>query len=99
MVFVSIRIFINEIEFDVSKVVNERESNILQNKLVIPKALNSGEKLKYIRKFVTTLVSLYSVKRAYLSTDDSIELGIIDLLKIEALIEESLSSCGVDIWR
>lgn len=99
MVFVSIRIFINEIEFDVSKVVNERESNILQNKLVIPRALNSGEKLKYIRKFVTTLVSLYSVKRAYLSTDDSIELGIIELLKIEGLIEESLSSCGVDIWR
>lgn len=99
MIFVSIRIFVNEIQFDINKMVDESETTIFQNKLVIPKALNTGEKLKYIRKFITTLVNLYSVKRAYVSTDDSIEFGIIELLKIEGLIEESLSSCGVDTWR
>lgn len=99
MIFVTIRIFINEIVFTINKLENESETTIFENKLVIPKALNTGEKLKYIRKFIITLVNLYSVKKAYVSSDDYSEIGIIELLKIEGLIEESLSSCGVDVWK
>ena len=99
MIYMEIKIFISEIIFTIKRIENDNEIILFQNKLVIPKALDIGEKLRYIRKFMITTVNLYSVKKAHLSTDDSLELGIIELLKIEGTIEELLSSCGVDTWR
>lgn len=99
MFFINIRIFINQILFTIGKFEKETEIIMIENKLVIPKAFNIGDKLKYIRKYITTLVDLYCIKQAYLNTDEYSEIEIIELLKIEGLIEESLANCGVNICK
>ena len=99
MIFINIRIFINEILFTISKFEKETEIIMAENKLVIPKSFNIGDKLKYIRKYITTLVNLYCIKQASLNTDEYSEIEIIELLKIEGIIEESLSNCGVNICK
>ena len=95
MIFINIRIFINEILFTISKFERETEIIMAENKLVIPKSFNIGDKLKYI----TMLVNLYCIKQASLNTDEYSEIEIIELLKIEGIIEESLSNCGVNICK
>ena len=99
MFFINIRIFINQILFTISKFEQETEIIIIENKLVIPKSFNIGDKLKYIRKYITTLVDLYCIKQAYLNTDGYSKIEIIEILKIEGLIEESLANCGVNICK
>lgn len=99
MLFINIRIFINEILFTISRFEKETEITMIENKLIIPKSFNIGNKLKYIRKYITTLINLYCIEQAYLNTDEYSDVEIIELLKIEGLIEECLSNCGVNICK
>lgn len=99
MIFISINIYLKEIAFTIYKMENDIKKNITENKIVIPLALDTGERLKYIRKLITTITKLYSVSYAYIKTNEYLENGIIEILKMEGLVEESLSSCGVKICK
>ncbi|MGL5346512.1 MAG: hypothetical protein ACRDA3_04120 [Peptostreptococcaceae bacterium] len=99
MIFISINIYLKEIEFTIYKMENDIKKNIEENKIVIPLALEIGERLNYIRKLIITIVNLYSVSFAHITTNEYLDNGIIDILKIEGLLEESLSSCGVKICK
>lgn len=53
-----------------------------------------GDKLEYIRKFMSMIINRNKVKKAYLNINDKLEVYTI---KIEGIIEEVLSSYGVEI--
>jgi len=99
MGFMNINIFINRIEFGIYKVVNENKNKILEDKIIVPKSFAIGERLSYIRKMINLLIKEYRVKKACMYVDDNLGIEIIESVKIEGIVEELFSSCGVELCK
>lgn len=94
MNFISIDIYRNIIKLEVFSIYNYRKNSILQNELIIPVSFSMGDKLEYIRKFISVIINQKKVKKAYLNIKDKLE---VDTIKIEGSLEEMLASYGVEI--
>ncbi|CED93288.1 hypothetical protein [Romboutsia ilealis] len=94
MNLISINIYIDRIQFEVFSIDNGKRNNVLQNEIKIPISFSMGDKLEYIRKFMSMIINRNKVKKAYLNINDKLEVYTI---KIEGIIEEVLSSYGVEI--
>jgi len=94
MNLISINIYSDIIRFEVFSIYNDNKNNILQNELRIPISFSMGDKLEYIRKFISIIISQKNIKKAYLNIKDKLEVNII---KFEGALEEVLSSYGVEI--
>lgn len=94
MNLISINIYIDRIQFEVFSIDNGKRNNVLQNEIKIPISFSMGDKLEYIRKFMSIIINRNKVKKAYLNINDKLEVYTI---KIEGIIEEVLSSYGVEI--
>lgn len=94
MNFISIDIYRNIIQLEVFSIYNDRKNSILQNELIIPVSFSMGDKLQYIRKFISVIINQKKVKKAHLNIKDKLE---IDAIKIEGSLEEMLASYGVEI--
>ena len=90
MNLISINIYRDRIQFEVFSIYNDKRDIIIQNEIRIPVSFSMGDKLEYIRKFM----SKNKVKKAYLNIKDKLEVYTI---KIEGTLEEVLSSYGVEI--
>lgn len=99
MIFMNIYIFIDKVEFNLFKIENNEKIELLKDKIMIPKSFEMGDKLNYIRKFITTIIKKYSVRRYKIEVEDAIGIDIINIVKIEGVIEEVCSNCGVKICR
>ena len=99
MIFMDIDIFIDKIEFNVFKLQDQNKMDIIKDKIIIPKSFDIGNKLNYLRKFIVTLVNQHSIKKSHINVEDSIGIDIIDIVKIEGVIEELFSNCGVKICK
>lgn len=96
---ININIFINKIEFGVYKIINEKNKYILEDEIIIPKSFNIGERLSYIRKMISVLLKEYGVRKAYMYLEEDVGLEIIEAVKVEGIIEELFSSCGVELCK
>ena len=94
MNLIYIYIYIDKIQFEVFSIYSGRKNSILQNELIIPKSFNIGDKLEYIRNFISVVINQKNLKKAYLNIKDNLE---IDTIKIEGILEEVLASYGVEI--
>ena len=94
MNLISINIYVDRIQVEVFSIYNDNKNSILQNELIIPLSFSMGDKLEYIRKFVTVIINQKKVKRAYLNIKDKLQVSTI---KIEGILEEVLASYGVEI--
>jgi len=94
-----IDIFIDKIEFNIFKLQDQNKTDIIKDKIIIPKSFDIGNKLNYLRRFIVTLVNQYSIKKSHINIEDSIGIDVIDIVKIEGVIEELLSNCGVKICK
>ncbi len=99
MGFMNISIFINRIEFGVYKIINDNTKPILEDEIIIPKSFSIGERLSYIRKMINVLIKEYSVRKAYMYMEENIGVEIIEAVKVEGILEELFSSCGVEICK
>lgn len=94
MNLISINIYIDKIQFEIFSIYNDKKNIIQQNEIRIPVSLSIGDKLEYIRKFISIIIKQNKVKKAYLNIKDRLEMYTI---KFEATLEELLSSYGVEI--
>ncbi len=94
MNLISINIYRDIIQFEVFSIYNDKKNSILQNELRIPVSFSIGDKLEYIRKFISIIISQKKVKKAYLNIKDRLEVNTI---KIEGALEEVLAGYGVEI--
>ena len=94
MNLISINIYIDRIQFEVFSIYNDKKNSILQNELRIPVSFSIGDKLEYIRKFMSVIINQKKVKKAYLNKKDKLEVNTI---KFEGALEEVLASYGVEI--
>lgn len=99
MVSIDIKIYIDKIEFKILKESDGYEIEIKKSKIIIPKSFSSGEQLKYIRKMITTIINQYSIKKAFVNIEEDIGTEVINIVKIEGVIEELLASYEVNKWR
>ena len=99
MGFMNINIFINKVEFGIYKIINKKTKYILEDEIIITKSFSIGERLSYIRKMVSILVKEYGVRKAYMYVEEDIGVEIIDAVKVEGIIEELFSSCGVELCK
>lgn len=99
MVFIDIKIYMDIIEFEIFKKSDEKIIKINKDNIIIPKSFSSGEQLKYIRKILASIIKQYSVKNAFLNIDENLDVDIINIVKIEGVIEELLASYGVSKWK
>lgn len=99
MGFMNINIFINKIEFGVYKMINEDTKYLLKDEIIIPKSFSIGERLSYIRQMINILVKEYGVRKAHMYMDDDIGIDIIEAVKVEGILEELFSSCGVELCK
>lgn len=94
MNLISVSIYIDKIRFDIFSIYNDKRDSVLQNEIKIPISFNMGDKLEYIRKFIIMIIDKNKIKKAYLNIEDNLDIFTI---KIEGVLEEVLSSCGVEI--
>ena len=94
MNLISIDIYIDKIQFEVFSIYNNKRNSVLQNEIKIPISFSIGDKLEYLRKFITIIINQNKIKKAYLNIKDNFEIYTI---KIEGLLEEVLTSYGVEI--
>lgn len=99
MIFIDLDIFIDRIEFDIYAIQNQEKIGKARNNIILPKSFDLGSKLVYIRKILNTLIKQYKVESAHIQTENNIGIDIIEYIKIEGVLEEVLSNCGVEIWR
>ncbi|MGL4913154.1 MAG: hypothetical protein ACRC3Y_12075 [Romboutsia sp.] len=99
MIFMNIYVFIDKVEFKIFKLENNEKIEFIKDKIIIPKSFEMGDKLNYIRKFIITLINKYNVKKSNITVEDAIGIDIIDIVKMEGVIEEVFSNCGVKICR
>ncbi len=99
MIFIDINIFIDKLEFNVFELKNNNRKDILADEVIIPKSFDIGNKLNYLRKFMKMLINQYNVKKAYINIEDAIGVDIVDIVKIEGMVEEVLSNRGVSICK
>ncbi|WP_042275499.1 hypothetical protein [Faecalimicrobium dakarense] len=95
MVFIDINIFIDKIEFNIFEYEYEKK-DILQDKIIVPKSFNIGDKLNYIRKFMVRLIKQYKIEKAYMNIEDDLGIEAINIVKMEGVLDELLSNCGVE---
>lgn len=95
MNLISIDIYIDKIKFEIFSIYDDRQNIILQNEIKIPVSFNIGDKLEYIRKFITIIIKQNKIKKAYLDIKDNLDIYTI---KLEGILEEVLSSYGVELW-
>ena len=94
MNLISIDIYRDKIQFEVFSIYNNKRNSVLQNEINIPISFSIGDKLEYLRKFITTIINHNKVKKAYLNINDNLD---IDIIKIEGTLEAILANYGVDI--
>lgn len=94
MNLISIDIYIDKIKFEIFSIYDDRQNIILQNEIKIPVSFNIGDKLEYIRKFITIIIKQNNIKKAYLDIKDNLDIYTI---KLEGILEEVLSSYGVEL--
>lgn len=99
MGFMNINIFVNRIEFGIYNIMDEKTNYILEDKIIVPKSFTIGQRLSYIRKMINLLIKEYRVKKAYMYVDDNLGVEIIESVKIEGVLEEIFSSCGVELCK
>lgn len=99
MNFININIFIDRIEFYIFDVENNEKRVIMSDTIVIPKSFQIGDKLNYLRKFLIMLVQKYNIKKSNIVIEDAIGIDIIDIVKVEGIVEEVFSNCGVIICK
>lgn len=99
MGFMNINIFVNRIEFGIYNIMNEKTNYILEDKIIVPKSFTIGQRLSYIRKMINLLIKEYRVKKAYMYVDGNLGVEIIESVKIEGVLEEIFSSCGVELCK
>ncbi len=99
MNFININIFIDRIEFYIFNVENNEKRVIISDTIVIPKSFQIGDKLNYLRKFLIMLVQKYNIKKSNIVIEDAIGIDIIDIVKVEGIVEEVFSNCGVIICK
>lgn len=99
MGFMNINIFVNRIEFGIYNIMNEKTNYILEDKIIVPKSFTIGQRLSYIRKMINLLIKEYRVKKACMYVDDNLGMEIIESVKIEGVLEEIFSSCGVELCK
>ena len=95
MVFIDINIFIDKIEFNIFEYKYEKK-DILQDKIIVPQSFNIGKKLNYIRKFMVRLIKQYKIEKAYINIEDNLGIDVINIVKMEGVLDELLSNCGVE---
>lgn len=94
MNLISINIYIDRIQFEIFSIYNDKKNIIQQNEIRIPVSFSIGDKLEYIRKFISIIIKQSKVKKAYLNIKDRLDVNTI---KFEGTLEELLSSYGVEI--
>lgn len=99
MNFINVNIFIDRIEFYIFNIENNEKRVIMSDTIVIPKSFQIGDKLNYIRKFLIMLVQKYDIKKSNIAIEDAIGIDIIDIVKVEGIVEEVFSNCGVIICK
>ncbi|MDK2562746.1 hypothetical protein QOZ84_04220 [Romboutsia sedimentorum] len=99
MIFIDINIFIDKLEFNIFELTSNNRKEIIRDEIIIPKSFDIGNKLNYLRKFMKMLINQYNIKKAYINIEDSIGVDIVDIVKIEGIVEEVFSNRGVSICK
>lgn len=94
MNLISIKIYIDRIQFEIFSIYHDRRNSISQNEIKIPVSFSMGDKLEYIRNFISMIINKNKIKKADLNIEDKLDVFTI---KMEGTLEELLSSCGVEL--
>ena len=62
MNLISINIYRDRIQFEVFSIYNDKRDIIIQNEIIIPVSFSMGDKLEYIRKFMSMIINQNKVQ-------------------------------------
>lgn len=99
MNLIYIDIFINKLQFCVINYINNERCRVRSEEIIIPVSFSIGEKLKYIKKMISTIIEQYKITFYSIVVDDDMGVNIIDAVKIEGVLEELFSCKGVELWK
>ena len=96
---VYINIFEEKIKYYIDEFETNKRIKIKENEIIIPISFSTGERLSYIKNIISILIEQYDIESYNIEVDDDIGTKIIEVVKMEGVLEELFSCTGVMLWK
>ena len=94
-----INIFEEKIKYYIDEFETNKRIKIKENEIIIPISFSTGERLSYIKNIISILIEQYDIESYNIEVDDDIGTKIIEVVKMEGVLEELFSCKGVMLWK
>lgn len=94
-----VNIYADKVKFYIVYYEQNEKRIIKDNEIILPISFSLGDKLYYIKKLISTIINQYNIETYNLEIDNDIGVEIVDVVKMEGVLEELFSSKGVILWK
>lgn len=94
-----VNIYVDKVKFYIVYYEQNKKRIIKDDEIILPISFNLGDKLYYIKKLISTIIDQYNIETYNLEIDNDIGVEIVDVVKMEGVLEELFSSKGVILWK
>lgn len=99
MMYIYVNVFEDRVLFSVIEFEEKEEYKIKEEEIILPASFSMGNKLAYIKKIISVIIDQYNIKAYNMEVDDDIDIDIIEVVKMEGVLEELFSCKGVELWK
>ncbi len=99
MMYIYVNVFEDRVLFSVIEFEEKEEYKIKEEEIILPASFSMGNKLAYIKKIISVIIDQYNIKAYNMEVDDDIDIDIIEVVKMEGVLEELFSCKGVMLWK
>ena len=99
MMYIYVNVFEDRVLFSVIEFEEQEEYKIKEEEIILPASFSMGNKLAYIKKIISVIIDQYNIKAYNMEVDDDIDIDIIEVVKMEGVLEELFSCKGVMLWK
>lgn len=94
-----VNVYVDKIKFYIIYYEQNQKNIIKEDEIILPISFSLGDKLYYIKKLISIIIDKYNIESYDLKVDNDVGLEIVEVVKIEGVLEELFSSKGVMLWK
>ncbi len=94
-----INIYVDKVKFHIIYHKKDEKIEIKDGEIILPVSFDMGDRLFYIKKMINTLIQQYNIEIYNIQTDEVNNIELIEIVKIQGVLEELFSSKGVVLWK
>lgn len=94
-----INVYVDKVKFCIVYFEKNEQREIKDGEIILPVSFSMGDRLYYIKKIISTISDQSGIKTYNLEVDNDVGIEIVEVVKIEGVLQELFSSKGVMLWK